>query len=578
MTPEHEVLLEQIIQQADIAIHFQPIVNIDANRMYGFEALSRGPEQSPLYSPIHLFRAAEQQGRLSELETLCRTLAVQQFQQQQLPGKLFINISPMALLDPRHPKGHTLRLAQQLGLPPSSIVIELSEQYPAEDIDLLKSCLDYYRHQGFQVALDDLGAGYSGLRLWSELAPDYVKIDRHFIDRIDQFPVKQEFVRSIVTLCQSLTCQVIAEGIETEAELAVLQRLGIQLCQGFLLGKPQPHPSPKPHTWFRSFRQQPQPRYNETADCLCQEAISLPPTTRLKSLSHLFLERPALQAVAIIEYDFPLGLVYRQSLLELFSTPYGRALHENHPVTEIMDGGVLMVEGCEPLSSVSQQLTSDNNQYVAQQFIILQQGKFRGLGHTRDLLQRITEQRIQTARHANPLTDLPGNVPIQQELLRLGQQQQPFYLAYLDLTNFKAYNDVYGFAKGDEVIRCVADLLRFHGRRHFIGHVGGDDFVMIAADTVMVEHCRQILAEFEVLKRRFFTEQHWTEQKFLARNRQHELCIQPLMSLSVGIIPPQLTKAASEEQLSHLCAQAKKQAKLTESGFCLLQIPQEQIA
>ncbi|MDN5370718.1 MAG: hypothetical protein PWP74_2026, partial [Shewanella sp.] len=78
--------------------------------------------------------------------------------------------------------------------------------------------------------------------------------------------------------------------------------------------------------------------------------------------------------------------------------------------------------------------------------------------------------------------------------------------------------------------------------------------------------------------RRFFTEQHWTEQKFLARNRQHELCIQPLMSLSVGIIPPQLTKAASEEQLSHLCAQAKKQAKLTESGFCLLQIPQEQIA
>lgn len=578
MNTDHAVLLEQIIRQADIAIHFQPIVNIDTNRMYGFEALSRGPEQSPLYSPIRLFSVAEQHGRLSELETLCRTQALQRFQQQQLPGKLFVNISPMALLDPRHPKGHTLRLAQQLGLPPSAIVIELSEQYPAEDIDLLKSCLDYYRHQGFQVALDDLGAGYSGLRLWSELAPDYVKIDRHFIDRIDQFPVKQEFVRSIVTLCQSLTCQVIAEGIETEAELAVLQRLGIQLCQGFLLGKPQPQPPTKPHTWFPSFRSQQQPRYNETADCLCQDAISLPPDTRMKTLSQLLLDRPALQAVAIIEHNFPLGLVYRQSLLELFSTPYGRALHENHPITEIMDDGVLMVEGSEPLSSVSQQLTADNNQYVAQQFIILQQGKFRGLGHTRDLLQRLTEQRIQTARHANPLTELPGNVPIQQELLRLGQQQQPFYLAYLDLNNFKAYNDVYGFAKGDEVIRCVADLLRFHGRRHFIGHVGGDDFVMIGADATIVEHSRQILAEFDVIKRRFFTAQHWVEQSFLARNRQQELCLQPLMSLSVGLIPPHLTEGASEAQLSHLCAQAKKQAKLTDSGFCLLQIPQVQIA
>ncbi|QVK24766.1 GGDEF domain-containing protein [Shewanella dokdonensis] len=578
MNTDHAVLLEQIIRQADIAIHFQPIVNIDTNRMYGFEALSRGPEQSPLYSPIRLFSVAEQHGRLSELETLCRTQALQRFQQQQLPGKLFVNISPMALLDPRHPKGHTLRLAQQLGLPPSAIVIELSEQYPAEDIDLLKSCLDYYRHQGFQVALDDLGAGYSGLRLWSELAPDYVKIDRHFIDRIDQFPVKQEFVRSIVTLCQSLTCQVIAEGIETEAELAVLQRLGLQLCQGFLLGKPQPQPPTKPHTWFPSFRSQQQPRYNETADCLCQDAISLPPDTRMKTLSQLLLDRPALQAVAIIEHNFPLGLVYRQSLLELFSTPYGRALHENHPITEIMDDGVLMVEGSEPLSSVSQQLTADNNQYVAQQFIILQQGKFRGLGHTRDLLQRLTEQRIQTARHANPLTELPGNVPIQQELLRLGQQQQPFYLAYLDLNNFKAYNDVYGFAKGDEVIRCVADLLRFHGRRHFIGHVGGDDFVMIGADATIVEHSRQILAEFDVIKRRFFTAQHWVEQSFLARNRQQELCLQPLMSLSVGLIPPHLTEGASEAQLSHLCAQAKKQAKLTDSGFCLLQIPQVQIA
>ncbi|MFQ6371572.1 GGDEF domain-containing protein [Shewanella sp. YIC-542] len=572
-TDQKALLLQQLLQDANIAIHFQPIIHIETNRMYGYEALSRGPEHSLLYSPIELFSTAERLGRLSELETLCRAQALQQFQKQQLPGKLFINISPMALLDPRHPKGHTLRLAQQLGLSPSSIVIELSEQYPAEDIDLLKSCLDYYRHQGFQIALDDLGAGYSGLRLWSELAPDYVKIDRHFIERIHEFPVKQEFVRSIVTLCQSLTCQVIAEGIETEAELAVLQRFGIQLYQGFLLGKPQPNPPLTPLAHFPSYRARPQPRYNETAHCLCQKALSLPPDTRLKTLSQLPISRPDLQAVVVIEEDEALGLVYRQSLLELFSTPYGRALHENHPLTEIMDNKVLMVEGNEPLSAVSQQLTADCHQQIAQQFIILQQGKFCGLGHTRDLLQRITEQRIQTARHANPLTGLPGNVPIQQELQRLVQQQQPFYLAYLDLNNFKPYNDVYGFSKGDEVIRCVADLLQLYSKQHFIGHVGGDDFVIIGEDGSIKRQCQQILAEFDIIKQHFFTPQHWAEQSFLARNRQQQLCQQPLMSLSAGVIPPYLTQGGNEARLSHLCALAKKQAKLSHGGFCLLQMP-----
>ncbi|KFZ36816.1 D-glycero-D-manno-heptose 1-phosphate guanosyltransferase [Shewanella mangrovi] len=570
---DEAALLDSILNAEAIEVHFQPIVNIAAGRIHGYEALSRGPASSPLHTPFHLFGAAERNARLSELETLCRSAAIQQFSQRQLPGKLFINISPKALLDPDYPKGQTLRIAQQLGYSPSQIVIELSEQYPAEDIDLLKSCLDHYRNQGFQVALDDLGAGYSGLRLWSELAPDYVKIDRHFIDRIDQFPVKQEFVRSIVELCQSLTCKVIAEGIETDAELAILRRLGISLCQGFLLGRPATHPAPTIQLQNHHAPLLQQPRYNESAECLCEISETLPPTTRLKALSQHFMQRPALQAVAVIDGDKALGLVYRQSLLELFSTPYGRALHENHPITNIMDADVLMVEASEPLSHVSYQLTSDDNRYIAQQFIILRHGKFLGIGHTRDLLQRITEQRIQTARHANPLTELPGNVPIQQELQRLANSQTPFYLAYFDLNNFKPYNDVYGFAKGDEVIRDTANLLRRFGLQQFIGHVGGDDFVMIGTAERMVEDCQRILHEFERLKQRYFLDEHWQQQQFSAKDRQGQQCLHGLVSLSVGILPPELTFGADETQLSTLSAYAKKQAKLTQSGFCLLQQP-----
>ncbi|MCH4292863.1 EAL and GGDEF domain-containing protein [Shewanella sp. 3B26] len=564
--------LTKIIEKQSIEALFQPIFNISVGKVHGFEALSRGPAHSPLFAPVPLFKTAEHEGRLSELETLCRQIAACRFAERKLPGKLFINISPKALLDPDHPRGKTLAMLQQLGIPPSQVVIELSEQHPADDIDLLKACLLHYRNQGFLTAIDDLGAGYSGLRLWSELAPDYVKIDRHFIHDIDKHPVKQEFVRSIVELCQSLTCKVIAEGIETEAELQVLRQLGITYCQGFLLGLPALQPQ----------RQLPEslvsgsavisvsPRYGESAESLACSAVTVGPETKLRHISDRFCSQPALQAVVVANGDTPLGLISRTALLELFSTPYGRALHENHLVTEVMDSAVPLVEACEPLSSVSQRLTADPEQQMAQHFIISRQGKFIGVGHTKDLLSRITEHRIKVARHANPLSGLPGNVPIQEELQRLRQHARPFYLVYFDLCHFKPYNDIYGFCRGDEVICEVAGLLGQHQDSDcFVGHIGGDDFVMISTED---PHNRvmSVIAAFEQTRESFYHQQHWQAQAIEAEDRQGNSCLHPLVSLCAGILSPKHTYHATEHELSELSARAKKQAKLTKGGFCLL--------
>ncbi|MCE9685862.1 EAL and GGDEF domain-containing protein [Shewanella sp. AS16] len=571
--------LDKIITKGAVNVLFQPIFNIVERKIHGFEALSRGPEHSPLFSPVPLFQTAAHEGKLSELETLCRRLSLEQFKLRQLNGKLFINISPKALLDPDHPKGMTLQLLQQLGIPASQVVIELSEQYPADDIDLLKSCLNHYRNQGFLTAIDDLGAGYSGLRLWSELAPDYVKIDRHFIQQIDTSPVKQEFVRSIVELCQSLTCKVIAEGIETAAELAVLTQLGITYCQGYLLGRPEQAPRRNMRASLTGGHTQMLPRYSESAESLCCNATTAPPDTKLKYLSDKFISQPALQAIVVYDGVAPQGILTRASLLELFSTPYGRALHENHAVAEVMDRQVLQLESNEPLSSVSQLLTSDNEHTVAQQFIILRQGQLLGIGHTKDLLQRITEYRIKMARHANPLTDLPGNVPIQEELKRLKLQQRPFYLAYFDLCNFKPYNDIYGFCRGDEVICEVANLLtKYQTDTSFIGHVGGDDFVLIGSCDDIMRQSKQILADFEAHKSIFYSQAHWLEQKMLADDRQGNPCHHPLISLCVGILTPAQTYQSNEHELSTLSARAKKQAKHTQGGFYLLEETLDKIA
>ncbi|QLE87046.1 GGDEF domain-containing protein [Shewanella sp. Scap07] len=569
--------LDRIIGQQKINALFQPIFNINTHSVHGFEALSRGPEHSPLHSPVPLFKTAAYEGRLSELEEVCRRISINSFDQHALPGKLFINISPKALLEPNHAKGLTLGLVQELGFNPNQVVIELSEQYPADDIDLLKECLNHYRSQGFMTAIDDLGTGYSGLRLWSELAPDYVKIDRHFIKDIDQSPVKQEFVRSIIDLCQSLTCKVIAEGIETNSEMALLQQLGIIYCQGYLLGRPEAQPNKVFQPLCLPDLPKQQTRYAESAESLCTNAITVLPGTKLKHVSDMFIAQSSLQAIAVVENDYPQGLVDRAHLMELFSTPYGRALHENTSVAEVMNGKILKVEASDPISTVSQSLTAeDNHGNVAQQFIVMRQGKFMGIGHTKDLLQQLTEHRIKIARHANPLSGLPGNIPIQEELQRLRNHQRDFYLAYFDISYFKPYNDIYGFCRGDEVIQAVAQLLnKQQSSDNFIGHIGGDDFVIISTSNDILQQSMQILKAFEQSKQLFYSQMHWQQQKMVAEDRKGHMCEHELIGLCVGILPPIVTSRCSEQQLSTYSAAAKKQAKAAANSFSLFEVIDE---
>lgn len=235
--------LTTILNDGGLHSLFQPIVSLSQQRIIGYEALSRGPSNSPLHSPLTLFAVARQAGRLSDLEIACRESACRRFSDRQLQGKLFLNVSPESLLEPSHPPGRTLELLQSFGIAPSRVVIELTEQTPTDDFQLLFNALHHYRAMGFSIALDDLGAGYSSLRLWSELRPDYVKIDRHFIDGIHLDPLKREFVGSILQIARTAKAQVIAEGIELQEELLTLRDMGVDLLQGYLLGRPLEQPA-----------------------------------------------------------------------------------------------------------------------------------------------------------------------------------------------------------------------------------------------------------------------------------------------------------------------------------------------
>ena len=560
-------LLLDILETESLYPHFQPIVDLKKNEVIGHEALIRGPAGSVMASPGALFQTAIENNLLHTLELLSRRCSLERFAELKPGGKLFLNISASLLGTPEHTEGFTAELLQELGISIADIVIELSEQHPFDQHGLTNSSVEYYRSMGFQVAVDDLGTGYSGLKLWSELNPEYVKIDRHFVSHIDTDPVKREFVRAIYNISHTMGCKVIAEGIERKEEVATLMELGISIGQGFYLGYPSPEPQP---TWSPLLMCDAEQRREvalmdqaEVAISLLRQAPAVSSDDTVLFVSEQFLAYPDMSALPVIREGIPLGIVKKSDLLELFSTQYGRALYEKKPVSRILSEDVLLVDSQLSLVEVSRLVTDQENSALQQDIIITQDSCYLGMGNLRDLLKRLTELRIQDAQYANPLTLLPGNVPINNEVDRLLKQTADFHVAYFDLNNFKPFNDCYGYSKGDQVIRLLGELItRFaEHESNFIGHIGGDDFVVVyrAADWQL--SCERILREFDQEVRAFYLPKDLQNEGMWSTDRTGVRSFFPLLGLAIGVVRPDPYRCESFHEVAELAAMAKKEAK-----------------
>jgi len=437
---EQRKALESILQQGAITTLFQPIFDITKQSIIGYEALSRGPKNCPLAMPNKLFEAAHKYQLTSELELLCRSRAIENFVKLNLQGKLFLNVSPKILLDPSHPKGETLHLIEQFGLAANRVVIEVTEQEKVDDGFLLLKTIAHYRELGFTIAIDDLGAGYSGLKQWSQLCPDIVKIDRYFIDHCDQSEVKKEFLKSIMVLARATNTAVIAEGIERTEELDLVKSIGISHVQGFLLERPSQQPSYDYNCkQLQSLTSTQAASKFEQSMAIGVLAVAHPAIsshTRCKEAHALFEQDKRIISLPVLNSNQqPIGLLHKDQLTEVFAAPYGHALYDKCEVTELMDKQPLVVDENQMLDIVSQQITEQDFD-IRRHIVITSNNKYLGLAPLRDILKHITAEKIRHAQHANPLTMLPGNVAISEVIEQRLQHKQPFSLAYIDLNHF----------------------------------------------------------------------------------------------------------------------------------------------
>jgi EAL domain-containing protein (putative c-di-GMP-specific phosphodiesterase class I) len=235
--------LERILLEKRIECHYEPIVQLKDLTVIGYEGLARGPVESPLRYPSALFDTAEVVGLDYELDCLCRELAIRGARDLPQGTKLFINCLPASVHDPIFQPTRIREALGALGLAPADLVLEISERQAITSYAVFRDAIATFTSMGFGIAVDDMEAGYASLATALELRPGFLKVDRSLITGIDGDPPRQELVRAIQVLAQRTGALVVAEGIETEAELEALSDLGVDCGQGFLFGRGGPLPS-----------------------------------------------------------------------------------------------------------------------------------------------------------------------------------------------------------------------------------------------------------------------------------------------------------------------------------------------
>lgn len=287
-----------------------------------------------------------------------------------------------------------------------------------------------------------------------------------------------------------------------------------------------------------------------------------------KEVDLLFTQNPTLRGIVVVQENRPIGQITRTHFYQKIGTRYGYNLYMGRQNQLIVKDNPLIVESNTPLTEVSTAAMQRIEEDLYDDVIVTKNGYFLGVVSIRDLLLKLVETQVAIASFLNPLSNLPGNKLIDdklEEALKLPK----YSFIYFDLDHFKAYNDTYGFNRGDKVLLYLTDILKRHvsGTEEFLGHVGGDDFVAILPYYTIGPICQKIIAEFDAKIMDFYEQGDLGQLQVL--NRVGELESFTQTSISIAVITNEYQQFETVEQLSDAVARLKKACKKV-SGSCYL--------
>ncbi|MET8247888.1 GGDEF domain-containing protein [Streptomyces sp. NPDC005202] len=443
---------------------FQPVVNLTTGGVAALEVLAR-PETGDILAEAR--RDPELDGRLavSALRTATR-------KETLLP--LHLNVFAGTLAD-LGGLGLLHDAVREAGRMPWEVTIDVVPPYTHVPQQALLEAVAALRGQGFRVSADGVGDGDVPLRLLTDLAPDLVKLDSSLLAR-------PAAVRAMRTLCEQVGALLAVEGVETERQYAVALSAGAQLAQGELFAPPARLPAADVYVPPRFPEVVVTPRSGPSVREFLRPAALLPAQASAGQVRALLTGSPDVSGVLLVDqYGVPVRSVHRSRFLLTMSGRYGHALYADRPAAKLGDPprtvgiDATAWEVLDVVAVGSRDRTSDD---VA---VVDQRGRCVGVVRLADLVRALAESRVEEAAGLNPLTRLPGSDSITGEVDRWIADGRTFALSWLDIDHFKQVNDGAGFAAGDELIRSVGQALQRAATDSMrVGHIGGDDFLVLA--------------------------------------------------------------------------------------------------
>ena len=431
------------------------------------------------------------------------------------------------------------------------------------------------RGLGVGLAGDSFSCTRSRQRLWSSLEPDYVLTEDELFADLDVNLA--HFKRYVGSLRGDSAGELGAErrivgmGVSSLAALKVLQETGVGLAVGDFVGKPFTIPtrtlSVAAHRAIVESKADGRSVAKPVADYVLEKMlIRIPPVhqdTLTEEVFALFEREPDRRAVAVVRDGYPIGLISRYEMLDNMARPFRHELYGRKPCTRFMDAEPLIVSVQTPLLELTEHLANAHPRHLISGFIITDGGTYLGMGSVQDLVREITSMQMEAAKYANPLTQLPGNVPINEHIDHLLATREHAAICYCDLDNFKPFNDVYGYAKGDDVIRLSARILSeiCDPERDFLGHIGGDDFVLVFRSKDWQARCERALRIFgeEILS--FFSHDDIERGGYVTENRKGQMEFHGLTTLSIGAMEVTPGMFSNHLAVAVVTAEVKKKAK-----------------
>ncbi|OHD94382.1 MAG: diguanylate phosphodiesterase [Sulfurimonas sp. GWF2_37_8] len=581
---ENELSQTWLDKLAILDFAFQPIFNIHTGKIYGVEALLRNYQEIGCKSIFALFDEVYKHKILYTFDIHLRDKALAKFTQisnyEEL--KLFYNLDNRLFDMPDFSEGNTKKILQKYNIQKKSICFEISERHEISGDNNFEQTIEHYKSNDYCIAIDDFGVGYSGYKLLYDSTPDILKIDRFFLSDIEQNVKKQLMVRSITHLAIQLGIQVIAEGVETAAELLTCQKIGCHFVQGYFVQRPTliTEEITTEYKHIQILLQQNKRVGNKPYEIktYIEQIPSLSVTSNMSSVVDFYNNNKSTSILPIVYEDMePLGIIQESTIKEYLYSPFGRSLLLNEGSSKSKLKKLITPCGIADINSdITNIIELFSNNPESLGIIITNNAKYYGFLSARAIITIMNEQNLLYAKEQNPLTKLPGNAMIEKYMAQVNTDNGSYLLCYFDLDNFKAFNDVYGFRNGDRVILLFADILKKQlSKEYFVAHIGGDDFFAAVAFDDMNEQqhidvMSDILKKFTEDVKSFYHTDDRNNGYIQAKDREGNMKIFPLLSVSASIVIVKENKSKKcLKTLNAVLSLQKKYAKNERNHLCM---------